>query len=91
MTPGRYENTAPASTAPDFPETNGPEMSISGNGAGCSGTGSFTVRESELTTDGRVIRFWASFEQRWTGRTDVMRGDVRVASPRNESFVRTCR
>jgi hypothetical protein len=91
MTPGTYENTAPASPAPDFPATNGPEMSISGNGAGCNGTGRFVVRESELTTDGRVIRFWASFEQKCSGRTDAMTGDVRVLSPRGVSSVSTCR
>ena len=91
LTTTTYENTAPASTAPEFPETNGPEMSISGNGAGCSGTGRFTVREVDLTTNGRVNRFWASFEQRCQGRTEVMRGDVRVISPRPASSTLVCR
>jgi hypothetical protein len=91
LTTTTYENTAPASTAPEFPETNGPEMSISGNGAGCSGTGRFTVRELELTTNGRVNRFWASFEQRCQGRTEVMKGDVRVISPRPTSATLVCR
>ncbi len=91
LTTTTYENTAPASTAPEFPNTNGPEMSIEGNGAGCSGTGRFTVRELDITTNGRVNRFWASFEQRCQGRTEVMKGDVRVNSPRPVTTSLVCR
>ena len=54
LTPGTYENAAPASIAPDFPATNGPEMSISGNGAGCDGTGRFTVQR--IRTDDQRSR-----------------------------------
>lgn len=88
---GTYENAATASVAPSFPQTDGPEMSVSGNGSGCSSIGRFIVRESDITSNGRVNRFWATFEQRCIGRTEVLQGDVRVIAPAPTTTSLTCR
>lgn len=91
LAPGTYENAPSASIAPSFPNTSGPEMSISGNGVGCSSVGRFVVHEADIATNGRVNRFWASFEQRCNGRTDALQGDVRVVAPSPVSTFLICR
>jgi hypothetical protein len=91
MSVGSYNNAQPISPAPGFPDSLGPEIGISGNGAGCRATGRFDVRESEMTTSGRVTRFWATFEQTCQGRTGGLRGDVRVLNPEGTSTVLVCR
>jgi hypothetical protein len=80
---GSYENAAFISPSPYFPSNDGPEIGISGNGAGCTAAGRFTVHEVEVTANGDVRRFWATFEQRCTGRTQMLSGDIRVTNPRN--------
>jgi hypothetical protein len=90
MRTGAYENAAPISTAPNFPDTSGPEMGISGNGAGCSARGRFVVNEIDVAPTGTVRRFSASFEQRCDGRVEVLRGDVSVTSPPSYGNVTSC-
>jgi len=90
LAPGAYENTVPASTAPVLPTTTSPEMTVDGNGSTCSGTGRFVVHEVDLTSDGHVNQFWASFEQHCVGLTAGMKGDVRVTAPGPLSTGTTC-
>jgi len=91
MSVGSYNNAQPISPAPGFPDTLGPEIGISGNGAGCRATGRFDVRESEMNSSGRVTRFWATFEQTCQGRSGGLRGDVRVVNPAGTSASLVCR
>lgn len=67
-------------------ERTGPGMSISGEGRACPTlSGRFVVHEADLTSEGAVRRFSATFEQRCGAGT--LRGDVRVADQPTPSEV----
>jgi hypothetical protein len=71
---GTYENARRG----NLPST-GSLMDVSGNSTGCTTSiGTFVVHEVDLTFDGRVRKFWATFEQRCEPSTGAMRGDVRI-------------
>jgi hypothetical protein len=66
---GVYENTTGVGG------TANPVLDVSG--VQCSGAGRFVVHELELTLNGSVRKFWASFELQ-CGLFGAVRGDVRV-------------
>jgi hypothetical protein len=78
---GAYENAAPPSPNPLSSSRTGPELGVSRNGLTCFTRGQFVVHEVDLTQNGMVRAFWASFQQQCSGRPQVLRGDVRVVNP----------
>ena len=53
-------------------------MTISGQGRGCSIDGIwFEIRELNITANGDVARFDATFEQRCRGSVPTLRGEIR--------------
>ena len=81
---GTYENTVPGPAA----SSDRPLLSISGNGT-CSATGGrFVVHEVDVTSNGLVRAFWASFDQPCQNR--AVRGDVAVTNPPGLGSVSSC-
>ncbi len=91
LRPGTYEDARDGGPAPDFPDTRGPVLEVSGNGRSCLAAASrFVVHEVELTANGIVRRFWATFEHHCSGRSETFRGDVRVTNVPLSSFYGSC-
>lgn len=84
LQPGVYENAGSPSPNPLSPNSNGPEMGISGNGVACTSSGLFVVHDMDLSLTGVVRGFSANFEQRCQGRADVLKGWVRVTNPTSQ-------
>lgn len=76
--PGTYTGTVGyASTDP------GPRMAFSGNGNACEGTGSYTVLERVVDSNGVIQRLAIDFDYRCTSGTNLLgplRGAVRINS-----------
>ena len=80
---GTYENTRAAGQ-----HTN-PVLEVVGSS--CFGPGRFTVHEAELTANGRVRRFWASYELGCGTPSGLLRGAVRLTdAPFPESLSAQC-
>jgi hypothetical protein len=88
---GFYPNASYGGPAPEFPSQPGSVIDVSGNGRGCTATGdSFTVHEVDLLPNGTVRRFWATFEQRCSGRSETMRGEIRLTNMPLTTFGNRC-
>jgi hypothetical protein len=82
LRPGTYENASETGTG-NYIYVNPPPQ--------CRAVGRFTVHESEVTVDGRVVQFWATFEQACTGQAGVIRGDLRLTNmPRSSVGTSPC-
>ncbi|MBN9522042.1 tandem-95 repeat protein [bacterium] len=77
LTPGYYPN---AQRYP-FNDPGHPGLSITMDSRGSNTlTGSFTVHQIVTDAAGKVIRFWADFEQHSEGFTPALRGTIRFAA-----------
>jgi hypothetical protein len=77
---GTYENAVSPSPRPQSSPFDRPELGVSGNGSTCSTSGQFVVHEVDLTQNGMVRSFWASFRQQCQGRPQVLNGGVRITN-----------
>lgn len=87
MRAGTYENASRTA----FRDATHPGLDLTVMG-GCNTTqGRFVVHEIDLTADGKVNRFWATFEQYCDNKPAALRGEIRVTGiSSNDSAVSTC-
>ncbi|MET0214083.1 MAG: hypothetical protein ABW292_13815 [Vicinamibacterales bacterium] len=87
---GSYENAVSPSTNQANSSTTRPELGVTRTGATCSTTGRFDVHEVDLSQNGTVRAFFASFTQQCQGRPQVLSGGVRVANAPGNVGASTC-
>ena len=61
-----------------------PGLDVNGNGAGSNvSTGNFEIKQIVYASDGKISRFWATFEQHSENAVPALRGEIRynVLSP----------